>query len=396
MATNLWRGDAAAAAQVDVITPASVAAGNTFSIAINGKTVRYTTAAGTVADVCTGLATQLAASTIAEFQEIAWTTDGASTITATANNPGVPFTQTSSASGGSATLTTSHTVASAGPKDWSTAANWSTGGMPASGDDVVFTNSANPCLYGLSQASVVLDSLTIDQSFTGTVGNPRNNASGYLEYRPTYLAVGATTLTIGGGPGSGSGRLKIDTGSGQTTVDVFNAGSPAENNVKSVLWKGTHAANVVNISKGSFAAAYLPGESATIATLNQGYQTNQAGDTDVLLGPGCTLSAISKTGGSLTLSSDVATLAQGPGNAGTTILAAGTPTAIEITGGTLIYRTAGGYTSLVVEENGTVDFSQDPRAEDRHQHDRGQRRHAVGSRPRVTFTDPIALRICAG
>ena len=190
MATNLWRGDAAAAAQVDVITPASVAAGNTFSIAINGKTVRYTTAAGTVADVCTGLATQLAASTIAEFQEIAWTTDGASTITATANNPGVPFTQASSALGGSATLTTSHTVASAGPKDWSTAANWSTGSVPVSGDDVVFTNSANPFLYGLSQASVVLDSLTIDQSFTGTVGNPRNNASGYLEYRPTYLAVG--------------------------------------------------------------------------------------------------------------------------------------------------------------------------------------------------------------
>src|ERR1700677_3805662 len=108
MATNLWRGDAAAVAQVDVITPASVAAGNTFSITINSKTVSYTTAAGTVADVCTGLATALEASTIAEFQEIAWTTDGASTITATANTPGVPFTQTSSASGGTATLTTSH------------------------------------------------------------------------------------------------------------------------------------------------------------------------------------------------------------------------------------------------------------------------------------------------
>ena len=282
-------------------------------------------------------------------------------------------------------------MASAGPKDWSTAANWSTGSVPVSGDDVVFTNSANPCLYGLAQASVALDSLTVDQSFTGTIGNPRNNASGYLEYRPTYLAVGATTVTIGGGPGTGSGRIKIDTGSGQTTLNVFNSGSPAENNMKSILWKGTHADNVVNISKGSFAAAYLPGESATIATLNQGYQTNQAGDTDVLLGAGCTLSAITKSGGSLTLNSNVATLVQGPGNAGTTILAAGTPAAIEITGGTLIYRTAGSYTSLVVEENGTVDFSQDPRPKTGTSTTLGAGATLLDPGQTVTFTGPIAL-----
>jgi len=396
MATNLWRGDAAATAQIDVITPASVAAGDTFSIAINGKTISFTTVAGTVADVCTGLAAALAASTIAEFQEIAWSTDGATIITGTASVPGVPFVQTSSASGGSATLSTSHVVASAGPKDWSTAANWSTGGVPASGDDVVFTNSANPCLYGLSQAGVALDSLTVDQTFTGTLGNPRNNPSGYLEYRPTYLAVGAASVTIGGGPGSGSGRIKIDTGTGQTTVNVFNSGSPAENNVKSILWKGTHADNVVNISKGSFAAAYLQGESATIAMLNQGYQTSQAGDTDVLLGAGCTLTAIVKTGGSLTVNSDLATFSQGPGNAGTTILAAGTPAAIELTGGTLIYRTAGSYTSLVVTENGVVDFSQDPRPKTGTHTTVFSGATLLDPGQAVTFTNPIALSCALG
>ena len=203
-------------------------------------------------------------------------------------------------------------------------------------------------------------------------------------------------MTIGGEPAHGSGRIKIDTGSGQTTVNVFNSGSPAKNNVKSILWKGTHTDNVVNISKGSFAAAYLQGESATIATVNQGYQTNQAGDTDVLLGAGCTLTAVTKTGGSLTLSSNVATLAQGPGNAGTTILAAGTPTAIKITGGTLIYRTAGGYTSLVVEENGTVDFSQDPRPKTGTSTTLGSGATLLDPGQAVTFTNPIALGLRAG
>jgi trimeric autotransporter adhesin len=394
MAMNLWRGDAVAVAQIDTITPASVAVGNTFSIAINGKTVSYTTAAGTVADVCTGLTALLAASATAEFQEIAWTTDGVTSITATAVSPGVPFAQVSSASGGTAMLSTTHTMASAGPKDWSTPANWSTGSAPAAGDDVVFTNSANPCLYGLAQSSVGLDSLTVDQSFTGTIGNPRNSTSGYLEYRPTYLSVGAATVTIGGGPGAGSGRIKIDTGSGQSTMNVVSSGSPAENNVKSILWKGTHAANVVNISKGSFAAAYLPGESATIATLNQGFQTNQAGDTDVLLGAGCTLSTINKTGGSLTVNSNVATLKQGPGGAGTTVLAAGTPTTIKITGGTVIYRTAGTYASLVVEEKGTVDFSQDPRPKTGTSTTLGAGATLLDPGQAVTFTAPIALE-CA-
>src|SRR5690242_20859660 len=111
MATILWRGDAAAVAQVNTITPANVNIGNVFSVTINGKPIAYTAQAATVADVCNGLLALLTASSLSEFGEVNWTAD-ATKITVTARAPGVPFTQTSSASGGTATLVTATTVAS--------------------------------------------------------------------------------------------------------------------------------------------------------------------------------------------------------------------------------------------------------------------------------------------
>ena len=65
------------------------------------------------------------------------------------------------------------------------------------------TGTSTSILYGLSQSAVTLTLLQIDASFTGTIGNPNYNPSGYYEYRPTYLAIGATTTTIGENGGAG-------------------------------------------------------------------------------------------------------------------------------------------------------------------------------------------------
>jgi hypothetical protein len=292
-----------------------------------------------------------------------WTNPSAGLIVATAVYPGTPFTLAAAATSTGTFSGSTPGTASSGPADASVAANYSTGSLPANGDDLVFSASANSCVFGLSALSgVTLDSLTVDQSFTGKIGLARNNPAGYVEYRPQYLGVGATTITIGNGPGNGSGRIKIDNGSVQTTLNVFNSGQPSDAGYKAILWQGTNSSNVVNISKGSFAAGYLEGDAATLATLRQGYQTNQNGDTDVLLGPGCTLTTINKTGGALAINSSFTTLDQGPGKAGTTSIVGGTPGTMVITGGTLVYRTAGDYTALAVGVSGIADFSQDPRA----------------------------------
>jgi len=394
MSTILWRGDAAAVAQIKTLTAGSVSNGIVYSITINGKAISFTAGgsdtAATVAAALFALVT--AAGAPAEFKEMTWTNPSGGVIVATAVYPGTPFTLAAAATSTGTFTGSTPSTASSGPADASVAANYSTGVLPTTGDDLVFSNSGNSCVFGLSALSAVtLNSLSIDQSFTGKIGLARNNPAAYVEYRPQYLQIGATTVTIGNGPGNGSGRIKIDGGSAATTVNVFNSGQPAETGLKSILWKGTNAANVVNISKGSFAAGYLEGDSASIATLRQGYQTNPGGDTDVLLGPGCTLTTIVKTGGSLVVNSSFTTLAQGPGKAGTTSIIGGTPGTMTITGGTLVYRTAGNYTTLEVGVKGTADFSQDPRARTGTNTTLNSGGTLLDPGQSVTFTNPIAL-----
>src|SRR5215831_18380092 len=123
MANIRWRGDAAKVAQVNTVTPANVAVNNTFSLTINGKSLTYTATTTNVSEITAGLVALVRATTIPEFAEVI-PQDNAVNLTLTAATPGTPFTQTSSAAGGTATLTTTITTTGAGPNDWSVAANW--------------------------------------------------------------------------------------------------------------------------------------------------------------------------------------------------------------------------------------------------------------------------------
>ncbi len=365
MATKIWKGDAASVSQVTTCTVGgTIDADQNFTIAIGSKSLNVVAGATTAVGVAAAIVAAWNALTAVAYPEfagisIADNSDGSFTLTGAA---GVPFavtlatTEADGSPSDSETFTQATSVAACGPSFWSEASNWSSGGVPADGDDVVLQNSAANILYGLDQSSIALASLSIDQSFTGTIGLPRTNTAGYVEYRDTYLKIGATSIAIGGGAGAGSGRIKLDTGALQTDIHVANSGSPAETGVKSILWKGTHASNSVTISKGSFAAAPLAGETATIATLKQGFRTNVAGDADVQLGAGCSLGDIVKTGGALEVNSSFATLVH---TAGETSIAAGTPASLVITGGSVRYRTAGNYTSATVAAGGELDFRQD-------------------------------------
>jgi hypothetical protein len=339
----------------------------------------------------------LAAALYPEFAGITASDGGGGAVDLTAKTAGVPFTvtlATTESGGGSAddqTFTQSTTTPASGGAFWSVAANWSTLTVPAAGDDVIIQNSANPILYGLDQSAVTLGSLSIDQSFTGTIGLPRTNPGGYVEYREQYLKIGATTITIGRGDGAGSGRIKLNTLAVQTTINVLNSGSGIENGVKSILWKGTHASNTVLVNKGSFAAAHFAGETATIAALKQGYRTNVAGDADVRLGAGCTLSscAITKLGGTLEVSSSFASLSQ---LGGETAILAGAPGTVVIAGGSVRYKSAGTYTSATVSGGGELDFRQDlqPRTGTNTTLHKGAALRDPAKT--VTFTNPIAIQ----
>lgn len=369
MANVTWRGDAPAVAQVDTLTVGgTIEVGDVFTVTINGKAVSISASTTSVTTTATEIYTALIASTIPEFLEISWANPSAGVITATANEAGKPFTLTATtteAGGGAAdaqTFVRSATTASSGPNDWSIAANWSGAAIPANGDNVYIQNSNVPILYGLSQSGVTLASLNVDASFQngGRIGLPRHTGL-YWEYRPTYLAIGATAINIGAGEGNGSDRIKIDTGSVQTTLSVYKTGAGAEEGIEALLWKGTHASNLVQILRGSVGGAVFGGETATVATLRTGYLTDRAGDSMVRCGSGTTLTTLEQEGGRLTVNSAFTTLTKDGG----TFTANGTggATTIGNTGGVVYWNSSGTIATVNVagEEADGIDFTQDMR-----------------------------------
>jgi hypothetical protein len=400
MATAIWKGDAQNVAQVTRCTVGgTIEAGDEFTLAVGSKSltvVAGSTSATAVAAAIVAAWNGLSVTSFPEMAAIAASDAGGGSLDLTAKTAGVPFSValTTRESGGGAadgqTFTQSTVTAASGGAFWSVPANWSTGSVPGSGDDVVIQHSANSILYGLDQSTVTLASLTIDQSYTGAIGLPRSGAGGAVEYRERYLKIGATQIVIGRGDGAGSSRLQIDTQGEQTTLHVLNSGTPSDADGRAVLWKGTHAANAVLVAKGSFAAAHFAGEIATLASLKQGFRQNVASDSDVRLGPGCSLAAcvISKLGGTLEVNSSFASLTHGGGE---TTIAAGSPGTLTIQRGTVRYKSAGGYTMVSIGDGGELDFRQSmlSRTGTNTTLTKGATLRDPGKT--VTFTNPIAI-----
>jgi hypothetical protein len=353
-----WRGDAPAVAQLTIATPANVEIGDVFSLTINGKSVSYTAAAATVADVTAGLTAAVNDSEIPEFGELV-ASDTATEISLTAATPGVPFTVAASTIDGGGTddqtLTLSEVFSSSGPNDWATPGNWSTGAVPDNGDDVFIEYSDASILYGLDQASVVLSSLNVAASFDGEIGLSRintNNTDDYVEYRPQYLAIGAATVAIGSGRGDGSGRIQLDLGNTASAVTVRKTAPPIEFDLPSVLLTGSHAENTVTVVDGSVGIAIVGGETAIVDTLRH------AGG-NVQVGPDVALDTVERAGeGELVVQCHVGTLTQTSGS--TTVLGAGAIDALTLGGGRVDYRSTGDITSaLLTDPRAVLDFSAD-------------------------------------
>ncbi|HEY2250717.1 MAG TPA: hypothetical protein VGH74_06635 [Planctomycetaceae bacterium] len=371
MPTNRWRGDAPSIAQVQTITIGTNDVATTYKVTINGKPVSVPGNAGgannTAADLANALKT---AGVPQEFAEVSWSV-ATNVVTGTAAKAGKPFTLAVAVSGGSGTISTAVTTSSSGPNDAGIAANWSTGALPATGDDVVFDSGASDVLYGLDQHAVTPGSMTVSPGFTGKIGLPAVNADNasatYFEYRPQYLQYGTTgvggtvDVTISGG----AGRIKFDQGTAPAIWNVTNSAQRLEAGIPSVLLKGTNAANALNVNKGDVGVAFFGGEVATLLSLNVGYETNPAGDSTVWLGAGVTLAdaTLVQTGGNLTVNSatsGTATITQYDGNL---TLQTGAQTGLAVLGGTCVYNSTGTLGGTpVIGGSGTLDFSQDLRA----------------------------------
>jgi hypothetical protein len=397
--THIWKGDLVAIAQVDSITPANVEIGDIFKITCNGRTVQTIATAITVANVTAGLTAAWNASTQPEHAEIT-AADMTTYVKLTADTAGKPFTVTTSTVNGGAvddqTLLRAAVTANQGPNVWA-AGNFDSAVLPVDGDTVIIEASSVDCLYELDQNAVDLAALTIKQSYAGKLGLPRTNPGGYVEYRPQYLtinsaAAGAITINIGEGDGNGSGRIKVNTGGGQATLAIYNKGGRAETGVPCLVWKGTHASNVVNLVRGDLGVAVFSGETATIATLNVGWMTSQTSDALLVCGSGTTLSTVNAYGGTIELNSALTTLTQGA--AILTLRGTGTITTWHLDGGIGFHCSNGTITTLNVGGGARVDFRQDLRARIVTNCNAYQGATIQDPNKSVTWTNGICLQRC--
>lgn len=391
MSSVSWRGDAPRVAQVNTITPANVASTNTFTVTIGGKAVTFTSSSNTAAHVTAGLYALINAlddDEYPEFAEVTWL-DNTGTLTATAATAGLAFTQTSSASGGTATLVTSTTTANSSPNDWSVAGNWSGGAVPVNSDDVTIDGD-NDITDGLGQSAVTLTSLTIPSTFTGVIGRPVENETGYIEYRKTYLEISASTVTIGRGTGNGSSRIKLNVGSVQTAVTVHKTARSAETGLGAFIFKGTNASNVLTAISGSVWVAPFGGETAVIATL-------RADDATVFCGSGVTLTTVTHSGtGSLTICSAATTINQNVGAGLLYILGSGAYTTLNCySSNQTSYQSSGTVTTLNLGADAKIEFETNASARTVTNTNLYSGSQILDRSKTVTFTNPIATPGCS-
>ncbi len=347
MAKVRWTGRAQAVAQVETITiGGTIAIGDTFSVTINKKTVTYTAAAATIADVTAGLTKAMNdRSAPAEFREVTWV-DSSPDIVGT-GTAGVPFTCTVSKNSAAGTITRTTTTAATGPNHWDNGDNWDTGSVPAAADDVFIDGTGTSILYGLNQSAIGLSSLVVGSTFTGTIGLPKQNPAGYVEYRDEYLQIGATTVKIGTGDGSGSGRIKIDLGSGASSVSVWKSGASLETGLPAVILLGSNI-STLEVGNGSCGLAVFGGETGTAVSVLVG-----AGGY-LFLGQGSSVQTVTSSGRAA-IECDVTTLTVDDGTC--TVRGEAAITTLSVNGGTCQYESSGTITTLTV--SAPIDFSGD-------------------------------------
>jgi hypothetical protein len=246
-------------------------------------------------------------------------------------------------------------------------ANWTksdgtTGAAPGNGDDVTIAALPGVALAAIGAAdmsAVTLNSLTISQTFTATIGS----ASGSGTFG--YWKIGASTWTLGApsgdsSPAIGSGRIKLDFGSAAFVGIVLASGASLDQGAEPVRIRGSNASNKLYVLGGRVGVATnLPGETAMLA------EVDVTGSTAVCnLGPGVTwTNANASSGGTLALNSgSTGALSLSSGSLATT-RGASAITTINC-GGTayLNHRPSSGaaISTLNLYATGTADFSQLP------------------------------------
>jgi hypothetical protein len=168
--------------------------------------------------------------------------------------------------------------------NYSTAANWSTGAVPTTSDNVYFTADYNADVTaGLNQSGVTIGTFTVD-GYTGKLGSK----SGYLQIDPG----GAVEI-------NGTGLSYLDLGNANVSVTVTNTARSSAGNAGLYLLDSN--LSTLALTGGSVGFALNAGETSTVGIIKMTGGTLSVGD-------GGTLSTVTILGGTMNTSSSVVTL----------------------------------------------------------------------------------------
>lgn len=213
--------------------------------------------------------------------------------------------------------------------NWTNSANWSTGAFPVTGDDVTLDRTSDDITLNLNQSAVLLSSLSITNSFQGTIGN-------IPDATDEFLQIGATVVTIGDGTGNGSSRLNLELGTDVTTINIINASSTGTDFPKAPLRiNANNASNVIQVN----------GNNSTVSFLDNTDDTGALGNIDIIngndiqIGSGATYTSLTMIEGTCTSFETSGTVKV---SAGTMRLeGTGAISSIIQTGGELIWNSTG-------------------------------------------------------
>lgn len=361
MADIRFIGKAPLVAQVDTFTPGgTIEAGDIFTLTITGadgsvESITFAATATTAANVAAGLVALWNLQTGPLMSAI--TASGTVTVILTADTAGAAFEvvgTTTEANGDAAddqTFVRVATTANSGPGDWRNTANWSGGALPgASAGDNVYIEDAT-ILYGLDQSGTAetLANLNILRSQIGS-----NPAAGFL---PVYLQAKATIANIakliGPGDSAETSPININFGSTASTITIFDSGSNSNSNNPAIRILCNSASTVLHLRKGKVGIALGDGETATIGTINQNFDTTQDSDTELYLGAGVTLTTLAKTGGKAIINCGATLITNNGGDLRTE--GSGVITTLTCSKGEIIINSTGTITNLNAIGESVVD-----------------------------------------
>lgn len=369
MSICIYTGGAADVADVIRLTPGgTIEAGDIFNVLIDDALVSVAATLTTVAQTCLDLLAALQASTSPEFVSITWAVDNATTPTyvyGTGPSDGRPIyaslsVTTTEAGGGAAdaqTFAKSHTTTGTGSKYWSNVSNWSGGAVPVSTDIVYIGNYGITPQYDIDQNAVTLAELHIVAGATSglTIGLPKTNVDGYVEYLNRYLKISATLVYYGEGTGASTPKLNLDTGTNAATVQVLKSDSRSNGDAP-FQWTGNHASNVVNDCRGALDIGWEPSDSGQATSVTVGRNGS------IRVGKSLTVTTVVGNGGNyeflsdtppttITVRADCTLLAEGTGGTVTTLL--------QEIGSFVDWRRPGTVTTINL--SGAIEFANDDR-----------------------------------